>query len=489
METESYKDVNPQFNAMPTKVESERRSPNPARAEARGARGGYRREAMRRTPWGDAEELRERRLPPGPATPRAEVERSQRERLFAAIVVLVAERGYQRTRVADVLELSGVSRKAFYEHFGDKASCFGAAVELPMGAGVAAAKRVLGEASDGDPRRRGEEALGALLRSFAAQPAAARACVIGAHGADGAGLAALERARKELTRLGARVLAEAQGIDRFPPELARAVAGGIEGVAHRCLREGREDELAGMAAPLWRWALRMTPPPRPLAARRSHPGAAEALPFAARVPAERVVRAFADAVSERGYAGTAISAIAATGSISLSTFYEHFDSKEEVLDAALDASAAQLLAAALPPARPAQGSIEAVRPAVQGACDFLAAEPAFARLRAREAYAAGAEAVERRDRGDAEIFAALAAFAGVRARELDPLPVEATLGAIHALLEEWVENKAPERLGELAPLITYLALVPFSGTEAAARAAGSPAPRGRRRDPGRGGQR
>ena len=60
-----------------------------------------------RTPWGDAGTLRERKLRPGQRLPPEEVARNQRERLFAALVAVVAEKGYEATRVADLLDLSG----------------------------------------------------------------------------------------------------------------------------------------------------------------------------------------------------------------------------------------------------------------------------------------------------------------------------------------------------------------------------------------------
>src|SRR3954449_11505368 len=79
---------------------------------------------MTRTPWGDATELRDRMLRPGRGMPRDEADRNQRERLFAATVATVAEKGYEATTVADLVELSGVSRSAFYRHFEDKKECF-----------------------------------------------------------------------------------------------------------------------------------------------------------------------------------------------------------------------------------------------------------------------------------------------------------------------------------------------------------------------------
>ena len=68
-------------------------------------------------------------LRPGRGTPRDEAERNQRERLFAAMVATVAEKGYEATTVADLVKLSGVSRSAFYRHFADKEECFLTAAE------------------------------------------------------------------------------------------------------------------------------------------------------------------------------------------------------------------------------------------------------------------------------------------------------------------------------------------------------------------------
>ena len=84
---------------------------------------GYGPPPMVLTPWGDASQLRAKMLPPGCGTPRAEAERNQRGRLFAAMVATVAEKGYEATTVADLVELSGVSRSAFYKHFADKQAC------------------------------------------------------------------------------------------------------------------------------------------------------------------------------------------------------------------------------------------------------------------------------------------------------------------------------------------------------------------------------
>ncbi len=72
-----------------------------------------------------------RRLPHGPnGLDREEVARHQRARIFGAMIESVSQRGYQATTVADVIALAGVSRRAFYEQFDNKESCFLATYDI-----------------------------------------------------------------------------------------------------------------------------------------------------------------------------------------------------------------------------------------------------------------------------------------------------------------------------------------------------------------------
>ena len=71
-----------------------------------------------------------RALPRGPhELTREQVEASQRQRMLVAMTDAVAEKGYAKTAVADVLKRAGVSRATFYAQFTDKEDCFRAAFE------------------------------------------------------------------------------------------------------------------------------------------------------------------------------------------------------------------------------------------------------------------------------------------------------------------------------------------------------------------------
>ena len=66
------------------------------------------------------------------AAPRPVVREAQRVRMLAAMVQAVAEKGYARVAVADVIERAGVSRKTFYEQFANKEDCFLAAYDATV---------------------------------------------------------------------------------------------------------------------------------------------------------------------------------------------------------------------------------------------------------------------------------------------------------------------------------------------------------------------
>jgi len=88
------------------------------------------------------------------------------------MVATVAKKGYGATTVADLVELSGVSRSAFYRHFADKQECFLAAVE-------ALVEPILKSVTEGlelGDEESAKQAFEVLAKLIADQPAAAKMC-------------------------------------------------------------------------------------------------------------------------------------------------------------------------------------------------------------------------------------------------------------------------------------------------------------------------
>jgi AcrR family transcriptional regulator len=119
------------------------------------------------------EDLRRWRLPRGRhGLPRELVERSQRERLLAAVVKVTVAKGYEATTVGDILGEAGVGRESFYELFEDKLACMLAAHKILVDD---LEQRVRSAYIDENPwPERMRRAIGATLEWFAADPDAAR---------------------------------------------------------------------------------------------------------------------------------------------------------------------------------------------------------------------------------------------------------------------------------------------------------------------------
>jgi AcrR family transcriptional regulator len=423
---------------------------------------------MLQTPWGDADTLRERRLPPGRSGDRDAARRGQRERLFAALVASCDEKGYDATSVEDLLRTSGVSRATFYEQFDDKLDCFRAAQDEMVAAAIAAVADELG--AEGDAEDRPRAALEAFVRLIVEQPAAARMCLVESYAAGAAGVEPMKQAIDWIILLVRDAAERMPSRAAMPRELLRGIIGGLYQVIYGRLLARRESELPALVPGLWEWAMSFPPPPRPL--RRpgrlivSRPIAA-APPFASYSAEQRIIRGLAVAVAAKGYPATTIADIAAAASISQTTFYEYFDGKAEALRAALDSSGAQTLAAVLPAIRRTADWRVALRVGFEELCGFLAAEPAFASLRTVDVYGAGPEAIAARDSAGVLLIADLVGPAYEGGLEASKLAIEASAGAVYGVLFEGVRNGNVADLPRLAPFLTYFALAPFIGAEQA----------------------
>jgi len=428
---------------------------------------GYGPPAMVLTPWGDASQLRAKMLPPGRGTPRAEAERNQRGRLFAAMVATVAEKGYEATTVADLVKLSGVSRSAFYKHFADKQACFLAAIEALVEPALETVRKGLEPPGAPPDKELAKQGFEALLKLIVAQPAAAKMCFVEVYAAGPEGVALVDRTLDAFEALVKRMLDSIPGHEGMPPEIVRALIGGIQKVIHKRLYRGEEEELVELAPQLWEWIFCYPPPPGPLKARRR---SIKSTSFeerqAASNPPERLLRALAAVVSEKGYPETTVAETVDRAKTSQRTFYEHFANKEEAMVAALDSGSAQMLAAALPAFRRAPDWQHAVRDTQEAMFTFGVQEPEYARLGAVEMYGAGKRALEQREVVTEGMEGLLAPGYELKP-DIPPITAEAIGGALYALFYDHVKQKGPERLAEMVPLAVYVTLAPFLGAEEA----------------------
>lgn len=422
------------------------------------------------TPWGMSDSLRERRLRPGPGVPRADVVRNQRERLFGAMVASVYERGYAATTVNDLVRISGVSSRTFYDLFADKQTCFVAALEGMIQAAVSYAMQNLGSAdAEGTWEEEARRGFDAFAEMIAAQPAAARMALIESFAAGPEALAPVNGAIAGFEWLTRQMLEQSPERADIPEELVTAHIAAQQEIARARLRRGTEKELPELTDQAWELVSAFRAPPEPLRLAGRVPKA-EPESLAAHSHAERALRAFTAVVAETGYREATIDDVLKRAQMSATTFYAHFRNKEDAMAAAIDTACAQTIAAMTPAFARHTDWADGIRAAYGAMLNFLTSRPAVARLLAVEAYAAGDAAIERRELGFRP-FDALIANNTAAWPLMPPIVYESIRGAFQGLLHKTVQDSGPERLPHLAPVCTYFTLFPFLGAEVACAAA------------------
>jgi AcrR family transcriptional regulator len=162
--------------------------------------------------------------------------------MLEAMVQAVAEKGFARVVVADVIERAGVSRKTFYEQFANKEECFLAAYDAGVDRLLAAIDDAVQAPPPGaadtlaippapDWLAAARRAVEVYLETMAASPAFARALLIEVLAAGPEALArrdvVQERFAAQLIAIHARARADIPEIPELPRHTFRAAVGAV----------------------------------------------------------------------------------------------------------------------------------------------------------------------------------------------------------------------------------------------------------------------
>jgi AcrR family transcriptional regulator len=414
--------------------------------------------------------------------PAAHVARHQKARLQGAMVEAVARHGYAGTTLRELAGLAGVSKSTFYQHFDSKQDCFLSTFDeivAILGIRVGDAYR-----SGGDFRERLLAALHAFMNLAVEEPAAARLTAVESLTLGTAGVAHRERASE-----GFEALVQ-QSFDHSPTEhevsamTVRAIVAGIRGVAYRRLRAGHPEELPQLVEVIVDWALSYQRVESGAVARAAGAaGAPTSIEFAEEsdelgweeppdsprsrttlTQRERIVRAAAGVVVERGYEALSIPGISAAAGTSNQTFYEHFASKRDAFLAAFETVSAEALTLSVAAFAAAPDGPEAIGAGLRAMCEYVAGHHIFARLAFFELPTAGPTALDRAD----AIMDAFTAFlrpgqapSGIGGPVPDAV-LEAIGSGIWSVIQHEIAHGRGEQLPELAPELTRIALAPLS---------------------------
>lgn len=153
--------------------------------------------------------------------------RSQRERVLAAVVRVIAAKGYESTTVADILDQAGVGRESFYELFDDKRQCMLTAHSLLVDDLVGRVEAVYSTAGPWEDRVR--EGLSVALDWFASSPDVGRFTLVEV---SAVGPASLERFEAEFNRF-IKLLDDGRGDGAPQPQFPQAASLAISGALAR----------------------------------------------------------------------------------------------------------------------------------------------------------------------------------------------------------------------------------------------------------------
>jgi AcrR family transcriptional regulator len=425
------------------------------------------------------------KLSPGQRLPPKDVAASQRERLFAAMIDLVDERGYQATTVTDVLARASVSRASFYELFANKENCFLSAYDLRVA-------RVAGEilSAYSDPKLASPERLSTALATFfeivAGWPGAARVTISEIATAGRQGMQRREQSTTVAEQKLASLLRQTTKRTSMSPTITKALIGGIRQVTYNRLRENRQNELPTLVEDLISWMLvydRAPPPGRHASSRKrqserpygkqceaSDAVAAETTTTghspAAQAQRRRILQAVVAISSKKGYHAMTHSEIAATARISYGTFYKHFPDKQAAFLAAFDATHQQLIDTATEAFQAAPTWPQAIVDALRALLNLLADEPELCRVSTLEIFSAGRAGIEHLDRA-LQRYEPLLEPGYQQHPRVPALWTEAILGAVNEVIYHYALADKTQELPRLSPQLAYIVLAPFVGSQEA----------------------
>lgn len=183
--------------------------------------------------------------------PREFVAQHKRRRITDAIAELTAERGYEATKIGDVVSRAGVARKTLYDNFDGKEDVFLAAFDASADEAM---QRVEAACADAGAawEERVEAALAAFLGFVGEEPARARMCMIEAMSATPA---ASQRYEAAVQRFVGLARENAPAHEQLPETIEETLVGGVAWIVHQKIRRGEAEKAPELLAELAEFVL------------------------------------------------------------------------------------------------------------------------------------------------------------------------------------------------------------------------------------------
>lgn len=185
---------------------------------------------------------------------------------------------------------------------------------------------------------------------------------------------------------------------------------------------------------------------------------------------EAIVEAMIRVAGSKGYPATSVADVIAEARASRTTFYKHFEDKEDCFLTAFDTVAERIAAEARAGCDGRGPSIERARCGLTAVVELLATEPELARVAVLEAVTAGAEARRHQWAAIGRLARMLDAGQKPAAAKLPENTALMAVGSVVGLLLDQLRGGGPaDPVGSL-PELEFALLTPLVGPRAAVEA-------------------
>lgn len=183
---------------------------------------------------------------------------------------------------------------------------------------------------------------------------------------------------------------------------------------------------------------------------------------------QAILEAMVRVVGRKGYKTTSVADVIEEADVSRTTFYKHFEDKQECFLAAYDLAVERVLSAVIANCDPDAPWLDRMRDGLSTVVEMFALDPELARTAIVEVAGAGAEARQRH--WEAMIRFTEFLVDGEQLADGRELPANIGLmatGAVSGLIFDELLTGRAERLPELLPDLLFAMLVPYIGPGAA----------------------
>ncbi|HEU5062694.1 MAG TPA: TetR/AcrR family transcriptional regulator [Solirubrobacterales bacterium] len=187
-----------------------------------------------------------------PELPREFVASHKRRRMMDAVAELVAEKGYEATKIADIVRRAAVARKTLYDNFDGKEDLFLSAVDLTFTEMRVAVEEACERTEDSAPEGAIVAGLEALLEFIADRPAASRMCMLEAISATPSSARLYDAAMRDFVEILRRGVPA--GTD-LPATIEESLVGGVAWILQLQIRRGEADQAPELLSELSQFVL------------------------------------------------------------------------------------------------------------------------------------------------------------------------------------------------------------------------------------------